>query len=60
MTSSPVTRINIPVTYKSWMGKTGTSGFLSQDPGLVINEFISIDEVKKRINIIANIVLSGG
>ena len=51
MTSSPMTRLNISFTHslKSWMGKTGMSGFLSQYPGLVSNEFANIDKVKKRI-----------
>ena len=62
MLSSPVTRMSIPVTYslKFWMGEIGISRSLSQDPGLVINELNKIDKGKKRIQIITNVVLSGG
>ena len=41
------------------MGKTGMSGYLSQDPGLVSNEFTKIDKRKNRIKIITNVVLPG-
>ena len=46
MTSSPVTRLNIPVTrsLKWWLGKTGISESLSQVPGLVSNAFTKIDK----------------
>ena len=59
MISSPVTRLNIPVTHllKLWMGKTGISGYRSQDAGLVGHEFTKIDKLNKRINIITNVVL---
>ena len=62
MTSSPVTRLNIPVTHslKSWMWKTGMGGYWSQDPGLVSDYFTSIGKGNNRIKIITNVVLSGG
>ena len=51
MTSSPVTRLNIPVMHslKSWMGETGTSKSWTQDPGMVSNGFTNIDKNKMRI-----------
>ena len=42
------------------MGKTGMSGYLSQDTVSVSNDFTNIDKGKKRIKIITNIVLPGG
>ena len=41
-------------------GKTLMNGSWSQDPVLVSNEFTSIGKVKKRINMITNVVLSSG
>ena len=62
MTSSPVTRIIIPVTHllNSLIVKTGISRSRSQYPGLVSNEFTKIDKENNRIKIITNVVLSGG
>ena len=49
MMSSPVTRINIPVTHLMylWMGKTGMCNYWDHDPGLISHGFTNID--KKRI-----------
>ena len=57
MMSSPVTRLNFPVTHllKSWMGNIRMIGYLSQDPGLVSDDISR----KKCIKIITNAVLYG-
>ena len=53
ITSSPMTRLNIPVTHslKSWMRKTGMSKSWSKYPGLVSNGFTKIGKRKNRIKI---------
>ena len=51
MTSSPATRLNIPVMHslKLWIGETGMGKSWAQDPGLVSNVFTNIDKSKMRI-----------
>ena len=46
MTSSLITRLNIPATHSlnKWMGKTEIIKSWAQDPGLVSNVFTKMDK----------------